>query len=107
MDILEKKIEIMELYDIYQNLLTEKQKQYIEAYYYDDLSITEISDNLNVSRNAVHDQVKRTVLKLEELEKNIQLKEKSLKRKKLLEKLKILNNQRDLEELIEELEKVE
>ena len=29
MDILEKKIEIMELYDIYQNLLTEKQKQYI------------------------------------------------------------------------------
>lgn len=107
MDVLDKKIEVMQLYDLYSNLLTQKQKQYIEAYYYDDLSITEISEDFSVSRNAVHDQVKRTVKKLYEYEEALKLKEKNKKRKRIIEKIKIISNDKNIEELIDDLEKVE
>lgn len=42
------------LYDYYGNLLNNKQQCYFEAYYFDNLSLQEISDNFNVSRNAIH-----------------------------------------------------
>lgn len=107
MDVLQKKIEVMELYDLYSNLLTEKQKEYIEAYYYDDLSITEISEDLDVSRNAVHDQLKRTVKKLYDFEEALKVKEKNKKRNKLIERIRIKNQNGEIELLIDELEKVE
>lgn len=107
MDVLDKKIEVIELYDIYQNLLTKKQKEYVEAYYYEDMSITEISDEFEVSRNAVHDQLKRTVAKLYDFEQHMNLREKNRKRNKLIDKIKVMNKQVDLENLLEELEKVE
>ncbi len=46
---LEKREEIIRLYDTYGCLLTDKQKNYFEAYYFDDLSISEISTNHEVS----------------------------------------------------------
>ncbi|MDE5547316.1 MAG: DNA-binding protein, partial [Anaeroplasmataceae bacterium] len=55
----EKREEIISLYDTYGVLLTDKQKNYFERYYFDDLSITEIASNFEVSRNAVFDQLKR------------------------------------------------
>lgn len=48
------------LYDFYGELLTEKQKQVFELHYQDDLSLTEIGEELSVSRQAVRDQLKRT-----------------------------------------------
>ena len=107
MNILDKAIEVMELYDIYQDLLTEKQKEYLESYYYNNYSITEISENMNVSRNAVHDQLKRTVKKLYDYELKLELKEKSKKRKKIREKIKNENDINKVKNLIKELEKVE
>ena len=71
--------EIIKLYDIYHNLLTDKQKMYFEDYYYADLSLSEIADNYGVSRNAVHDQIKRTVNELEIYENKLKLKEKYTK----------------------------
>ncbi len=56
---LEKREKLIELYDLYSNLLTEKQKGYFENYYFDDLSISEIAMNYNISRNGVYDQLKR------------------------------------------------
>ena len=56
---LEKRKKLIELYDLYSNLLTEKQKGYFENYYFDDLSISEIAMNYNISRNGVYDQLKR------------------------------------------------
>jgi len=70
---------IISLYDIYHNLLTDKQKMYFEDYYYSDLSLSEIADNYNVSRNAVHDQLKRTVSELEDYENKLHLHAKFLK----------------------------
>ncbi len=67
---------IIALYDIYQALLTEKQRQYFEDYYYMDLSISEISENYNISRNGAFDQIKRTVATLFDYEDKLHLHEK-------------------------------
>ena len=56
------------LYDYYKGLFTEKQQEYFEEYYYNNLSLSEIAENNNVSRNAVHNQVKIVETRLEELE---------------------------------------
>lgn len=74
---------IISLYDIYHNLLTDKQRMYFEDYYYADLSLSEIADNYNVSRNAVHDQLKRTVGELEEYENKLHLQAKFQKLDKI------------------------
>lgn len=47
------------LFDLYQNLLTDYQKYIYGCYYFDNLSISEISDNENVSRNAIFSLLKR------------------------------------------------
>ena len=46
-----------ELYDIYKPLLTIKQQQYFEEYYYNNLSLSEISENYDISRNAISNQI--------------------------------------------------
>jgi len=107
MDILDKSIEISELYDIYQDLLTKKQKEYFEAYYYNDFSITEISDNFDVSRNAVHDQIKKTVLKLYDYENKLNLRNKDKQYRIIFKKIREASDSNKVLELIEELEKVE
>ena len=70
---IEQREELIELYDIYYSLLTDKQKEYFEEYYFDDLSISEIASNHDISRNAVHDQLKRVISNLESYEENLQL----------------------------------
>ena len=61
------------LYDFYGELLTEKQKQVYELHYQDDLSLTEIGDELSISRQAVRDQLKRTEKILQDYEEKLQL----------------------------------
>jgi hypothetical protein len=107
MDTLQKSIELNGLYDIYQDLLTEKQKGYFESYYFDDYSITEISENNNVSRNAVHDQLKRTVKKLNDLEDKLKLKEKNSQRQIIIDNVKSITSNHEIINLMNELEKVE
>ena len=80
---LEIRENIIRLYDLYQNLLTEKQRLYFEDYYFSDLSLSEIALNYNISRNGVHDQIKRTVNELNELEEKLKLNEKINKISKL------------------------
>ena len=48
------------LYDFYGELLTEKQKQVFDLHYQDDLSLSEIGEELSISRQAVRDQLKRS-----------------------------------------------
>ena len=56
------------LLDYYGALLTDKQRDIYEWYYQQDMSLGEISEIANVSRNAVHDLINRTDEKLERLE---------------------------------------
>lgn len=72
------------LYDYYGELLTEKQKCYFEDYYFNNLSLFEISENYHVSRNAVHKQIKEVEEKLKKYEQCLEMFEKNKKIKELV-----------------------
>lgn len=64
-----KNLEISFLLDFYGEVLTEKQREVMEQYYNDDLSLAEIADHFDITRQGVRDAIKRgeaTVLELEE-----------------------------------------
>ncbi len=96
---MDKTIYYNNLYDYYGCLLTDKQRSYYEDHYFNDLSLSEIALNNNVSRNAVHNQLKIVIEKLDFYESNLKLYEKSKKIGKIISKLdsKII---KELEELI-------
>ncbi len=73
---LEKKQRVNLLMDCYCDLLTDKQQDYLTLYYEEDLSLAEIAEDLNVSRNAVYDNLKRAVASLEDYESKLHLLEK-------------------------------
>ena len=66
-----------ELFDFYGTLLTEKQQNYFKDYYFNNLSLSEIT------RNAIHNQLREAKEKLEYYEKNLQLVDKQKKVKKI------------------------
>lgn len=82
---LEKKQRVNLLMDCYLELLTDKQQEYLSLYYCEDLSLAEIAQDLDVSRNAVYDNLKRAVNLLEEYEEKLHLLEKHLERTKFIE----------------------
>ncbi|KRK65662.1 hypothetical protein FC72_GL000106 [Companilactobacillus tucceti DSM 20183] len=61
------------LYNFYHSLLTKKQSQYLDLYYVEDFSLGEISEQLKVSRQAVLDNLHRSVSSLELFEKELGL----------------------------------
>ncbi len=52
-------IEISELAAFYEKLLSDRQREIVRYYYYDNLSLTEIAENLGISRNAVYDALQK------------------------------------------------
>lgn len=73
---MENELYLINLYDCYKNLLTERQREYFEDYYFNNLSLTEISENEDVSRNAIHKQLKEVCLKLKDFEDKLKMNEK-------------------------------
>lgn len=73
------------LYDYYEALLTDKQRQYFTSYYFDNLSFGEISENFGVSRNAIFKQIKTTQDKLLEYENVLKCYDKDEKIKKIID----------------------
>ena len=96
---MDDRIYFINLYDYYSELLTDKQQNYFEGYYFDNLSLQEISENIGVSRNAVSKQLKDVTNKLEYFEEKLKLYNKSLKIKKLIEKIDF-DTKSKIEELI-------
>lgn len=78
---IDKFVEISLLYDFYGKMLTEKQQDIIDLYYMKDLSLGEISDLLKISRQAVHDNLRRAEKQLRQMEKKLGLVERFLKEK--------------------------
>lgn len=70
---IEQVIKISQLYDFYSELLSEKQKQYLNDYYFNDFSLTEISENYDISKQAVSNNIKRTITELEQYEEKLNL----------------------------------
>lgn len=79
---IEKKEHYNNLLDVYGDLLTEHQKEICRCYYEDDLSLQEIAQNYQISRNAVFDNIKRVENLLEDYEKKLGLIEKENKENK-------------------------
>ena len=84
---MDKKIYYNMLYDYYKELLTDKQREYYESYNFQDYSLSEISENEGVSRNAVHNQVKIVLERLDFYEEKLHLFENSTKIKQLISEL--------------------
>ena len=61
MEELEKSIRVNKLIDFYGDLLTSHQKEILSLYYQMDLSLSEISEQLDISRNGVYDALKKGV----------------------------------------------
>ena len=61
------------LLDYYGDLLTEKQRDIMQLYYYEDLSLSEIAENENISRQGVHDAIKHAEQYLDEFEEKMGL----------------------------------
>ena len=67
-NILAKNMEITLLFDFYGDMLTEKQRDMIELYYDNDLSLAEIAENEGITRQGVRDSIKRAENQLTEME---------------------------------------
>lgn len=76
---METKIELAYLYDFYGELLNEHQRQIYEDFVLNDLSLGEIAAEEGISRQGVHDLVKRCSKKLQDYEDKLHLVEKFLR----------------------------
>ena len=77
----EKHLEMSVLLDFYGALLNEKQRTAAELYYYEDLSLSEIAENMSITRQGVHDHIKNAQIFLLSCEDALSLcqKEKALR----------------------------
>ena len=75
---MEKNIEMSMLCQTYGKLLTDKQFEVLNDYYNNDLSLSEIGENLNITRQAVRDNLKKGESKLLEYEKKLGIMKKTL-----------------------------
>lgn len=93
---IKKVLEIGMLYDFYGELLTEKQKDVVELYYNDDLSLGEISETLGISRQGVYDMLKRSEKQLHHYEEKLGLVKKfNIQKSKVAEAYKLLQDIED------------
>ena len=99
MELLEKKEYLNELFTLYQELFTDKQKEYFKMYYFDDYSLQEIAENCNVSRNAIHDLLKHVETYLNQYEGKLGLLKQKRKRLELLEKFEKTKDMKYLDEI--------
>ena len=68
-----KHMEIALLFDFYGDMLTDKQRDVVELYYNDDLSLAEIAENEGITRQGVRDSIKRAESQLLEMEERLGL----------------------------------
>lgn len=108
MNNLDKKNHYNRLLAVYKNKLTDLERQDMIDYYYQDLSLSEIANNRNVSRNAVYLSIKQGETKLDELESTLSLVQKLNKIIDELTKVSLKDNidqiKKDLQNIIEEIE---
>ncbi len=100
---MEEKVKISILLEIYGNLLTEKQNEYMNYYYNEDLSLSEIAENNNITRQAVRTILMKSKKKLEEYEKDLGVMKKEQKIKEQIEKLEKITSDKKTKEIINKI----
>ena len=84
---MDKNIKMSILCQIYGKLLTEKQYQVLDDYYNNDLSLSEIAENLNITRQAVRDNIKKGENKLFEYEEKLGFMKTTIKTEQKIAKI--------------------
>ena len=74
-----KNLDVVLLADFYGEMLTDNQRKFIEYYYSDDLSLSEIAQNEGITRQGVRDAVKRAETQLFDMEKKLGFAERTRK----------------------------
>ena len=82
-----KNLDFAVLLDVYGCMLTDKQRSAAESYYWEDLSLGEIAQNMGITRQAVRDSIKRSEQTVAELEDKLKLSEKYANAKAVLNKI--------------------
>lgn len=100
-----KTIRMNYLFDFYQALLTQKQRNYLELFYLQDYSLSEIADTFDVSRQAVYDNIRRTGDLVEDYETKLGIYRNFEQRQKLYEQIKQhVNEPEKIKQYIQALE---
>jgi len=81
---MEKNVEVCLLLDFYGQLLTKRQQEVVELYFNNDLSLAEIADEFGITRQGVHDNIKRAEKTLYDLENRLGILERFRKHKRRL-----------------------
>ena len=84
--ILDKSVRLCLLNDFYGTMLTENQQKVLDSYLNFNLPLVEISENLNITRQAVLDTIKKASKKLEEYESKLGMLKKYLAQKEIADK---------------------
>ncbi len=92
---MEKNVKLSILCQLYGKLLTKKQYEFLNDYYNNDLSLSEIAENNGITRQAVRDNIKKGEKKLFEYEE------------KLLFMKRTLNNEKKIQKVLAELTKIQ
>ena len=104
---MEKIVEQGMLYDFYGELLTAHQRQIYESFVYENMSLSEIAEDFSISRQGVHDLVKRCDKLLTGYEEKLHLVEKFVNIKDTVKKIESISSQEEVKRLankiIEEL----
>ena len=96
------------LLGIYGSLLTERQLEILEDYYNNDMSLSEIAEKFDISRQAVLDNVKKGEKKLEEYEEKLHiLKDQEIRKNKIDRITKDLSNKKDIDSIIKQLKQID
>lgn len=82
---MEKKVQFGMLCEMYKNLLTKRQQSILNDYFNEDLTLTEIAENNNITRQAVNDIVKKGESKLLEYEQKLGIMKKTINREKQIQ----------------------
>ena len=100
---MEKIVEQGLLYDFYGELLTEHQRQVYEARVFDNLSLSEIAQDFEISRQGVHDLVKRCDKILQDYEDKLHLLQKFMNIKETITRIESITNQDDVRKLANQI----
>lgn len=110
---MEDRIKISILMDYYKELLTDKQKDIMELYYNEDLSLAEIAEFTNTSRQAIHDLIRRCNKLLVDYECKLRLVEKNNKLRatkelilKKISKLEEESNKKEFKDCLHEIKNI-
>lgn len=100
---MERIVEQSLLYDFYGDLLTEHQKDIYEGYVLENLSLTELAESSGISRQGVHDLIKRVENMLEGYEEKLHLVAKFLHIKEEVQKIQASESLNEAQEIAEEI----